>query len=368
MKLKSSIIISSAVVLVLLAVLWLFSRTPKTVYSYTAAGYADIVSTITVSGKLSPEKEVDIKPHIYAYVSDILVHCGDEVKKNQQLFKLEAIPDVFALEEADAAVELETIALKQAQTDFERAEILFAGNSISTKEYELAKNALDVAREHLVLATNRRSIIVNGSSKRSSQYNESVVLSPVDGIVSEIFVNQGESVSPFGPGSLGTAICRIADNGQLVFKGNVDETDISFIHKGMKVSLVLGAFPDTEVQAEIISISSFGRSYSGFTQFEIRASLNSVPQNIELRSGFSANAKIETNRAEHVLSVPEECIRFDKNSMPYVMRLTSAPGNMRRQRWESVPVTLGISNGRIIQVLSGLEENDIVQTVAEKSI
>ncbi|MCQ2174173.1 MAG: biotin/lipoyl-binding protein [Bacteroidales bacterium] len=134
MKLKTGLFSFAALALFLLVILWLLSRNPREVYSYAEVGYSDIASTMTISGKISPEKEVQIRPRISAHVSDILVECGDKVKKGQRLVILEAIPDVFALEEANAAVELEKIAQKQAQTDFERAKVLYAGKSISTKE------------------------------------------------------------------------------------------------------------------------------------------------------------------------------------------------------------------------------------------
>lgn len=363
MKIKTVLYLATSFSLVLIVALWLLSRIPRDVYSYATASYFDIVSTMTVSGKITPEREVEIRPRISAYVSDILVECGDKVKKGQRLVRLEAIPDVFALEEANAALELEKIALRQAQTDFERAEKLYEGNSISTKEYELAQNGLDVAEERLMLALNRRNIIVNGCSKRSSEYDESIVRSPIDGVISSIQVTEGETVSP-----IGKVICTVADNGPLVFKGNVDETDISSLKKGLDVELVLGAYPNIVIPARLVSISSFGRSDRGFTQFEIEASLISVPEGVDLHSGFSANAKIAICRAGHVLSVPEECIRLDMDRTPYVWRLTSNPANVRRQRWEKVPVTLGISDGVVIQITSGLEENNLIQTSIKKKI
>lgn len=363
MKIKKGLSLSVVFALVLLLILWQLSRTPGKYYSYTEACYADIASTITISGKISSDREVEIMPRISAYVSDIPVKCGDIVKKGQCLAILEAIPDIFALEEANAAVELERIALKQAETDFERASNLYAGQNISTKEYEQALNALSIAEEKLAFALNRRSIVVGGSSERSPEYDESVVHSPVDGVISAIYVNQGETVS-----RIGKPICTVADNGPLVFKGYVDETDVVYIGKGMELTLVLGAVPDIVIPAEIVSVSSFGRSEGGFTQFEIKASLTSVPDGIELRSGFSANARIVTRKADHVLSVPEECIRFDKNHMPYVLRLTSSPRNRRHQRWEQVPVTLGISDGKTIQVISGLEEHNLVRSISKNAI
>ena len=363
MKLKNALFSLAALALVLLVVLWQLSRSPRTGYSYAEVTYSDIASTMTISGKISPAREVEIRPRISAYVSEILVECGDEVKKGQRLVRLEAIPDILALEEANTALELEKIALRQAQTDFERAKKLYDGNSISTKEYELAQNGLDVAEERMALALNRRDIIVNGCSNRYSEYDESIVRSPIDGVVSSIPVIEGETVSP-----VGKVVCTVADDGPLVFKGNVDETDISSLKKGLDVELVLGAYPNIVIPARIVSISSFGKTDKGFTQFEIEASLTAIPESVELHSGFSANAKVVTRRENHVLSVPEECIRFDENRMPYVLRLTSDSRNVHRQQWEIVPVTLGISDGKSIQIISGLEENDLVQALAQNRI
>lgn len=363
MKIKKSLYLSIAFALVLLLILWLFSRTPRNIYSYVEACYSDIASSITISGKISSDIEVEIKPRISAYVSKIPVKCGDTVEKGQCLAILEAIPDILALEDANAAIELEKIALKQAETDFERAEMLYAGQNISTKEYEQFRNALSVAKEKMAHALNRRDIVVDGSSGRSPKYDESIVRSPIDGVISAIFVNEGETVSP-----IGKSLCIVADNGPLVFKGTVDETDIMSICKGMELTLVLGAVPDAVVLAEIVSVSSFGRNEGGYTQFEIEAALTSVPDDVQLRSGFSANARIVTRRAEHVLSVPEECIHFDQNHMPYVLRLTSSPKNKRHQNWEQVPVTLGISDGRTIQITSGLSEHDSVRSLSKSTI
>ena len=363
MKLKTGLSLIAVFSLVLLVVLWMLSRTPMDVYSYAEVNYSDISSTITISGKLSPKQEVEIRPRISAHVSDILVECGDNVKKGQRLVKLEAIPDIFALEEANAAVELERITQRQAQTDFERAQKLYSGKSISTKEYELVKNALDVANERLTLALNRCNIIVHGSSKRFSEYDESVVRSPIDGVISGILVSEGEVVSP-----IGKAVCMVADNGPLVFKGKIDETDISSFKTGLEVELVLGAYPNIVVPARVVSISSFGSADRGFTQFEIEASLTFVPEGVELHSGFTANAKIVTRTAEHVLTVPEKCIRFDENRLPYVLRLTSAPGNIRHQRWEKVLVKLGLSDGYNIQIIAGLDEKDLIQSNVKHTI
>ncbi|MCQ2150162.1 MAG: efflux RND transporter periplasmic adaptor subunit [Bacteroidales bacterium] len=361
MKPRIRTFISIAAVSALLAVSWLFSRKPVTVYSLAEAKYADIVSTLTVSGTISPSVEIAVKPRITAYISEIVVKCGDTVRKGQRLMILDAIPDAALLEEADAAVALEKISVKQAESDLKRAEKLHAGHSISGKEYEAAQSALDIAKERLTLASNRRNIILRGGSERSPEQDASVVFSPVSGIISEILVNEGETVSPYGVLTPGTTLCKIADDGPLVFKGLVDETDIALLRKGMNARLILSAAPGNIIPARIESISSFGKAGNGFTRFEIKASIDSVPEGVELRSGYSANAKIETSRVEHALSIPEECIHFDDELNPYVLRLISNPKKSQRQLWETVPVKLGVSDGNTVQIVSNLSEKDFVQ-------
>jgi len=354
-SLKIFLVIAAIACVALLVVL---SRDPKDVFECEEVQYSDITSTLTVSGKISALNEIEVKPRIEAYVSSIHVKCGDRVSKGQVLMTLEAIPDLALLESADTEVELQKIALRQAELDFQRAATLIEGNSISQKEYEAAINNLSAAKEQMKLANNKRMIVANGGSKNN---DASKVLSPVDGIVSEVIVHEGEAVNAISYASPGTPLCRIADGGPLVFKGDVDEVDIASITVGMPAVLTLGALPSQTIQATVTEIESFGHAKNGYTQFEVTASISDTPQDVVLRSGYSANADITIETANHVLSIPEGCIMFDDNLNPYVIRLVSDRKGSQ-QKFEEIPVTIGINDKQNVQILSGLAEHDMVKS------
>jgi len=357
MKKSHKITLIAAAALALVLFLYL-SRGSSDYYECAQVGYSDIVSTLTVSGKITSSQEIEVKPRIEGIVSSINVKCGDRVKKGQVLMTLEAIPDMTSLESAQAQVEIQDIALKQAELDFQRASALWESNSISRKEWEEAKNALASARELKKSAENRKLIISRGGS---SSINGSRVVSPIDGVVAEVIAHEGQAVNAIGLASPGTPLCRIADNGPLLFKGDVDEVDISSISVGMSAELTLGALPSQKISATISEIEAFGHTKNGYSQFEIKANLDQIPQGVVLRSGYSANAQIAVAQVQNVLCIPEGCIKFDENLNPYVMRLTSDIKNVRHQKWEQVPVTLGINDKQNIQILSGLGENDLIQ-------
>lgn len=357
MKRTYKILLIAAIGLALVLFLYL-SRGSSVYYECAQVSYSDIVSTLTVSGKITSSQEIEVKPRIEAYVSSINVKSGDRVSKGQLLMTLDAIPDMALLEDAEAQVELQDIALKQAELDFKRATTLWEAKSISKKEYEAAQNALASARELKKSAENKKLIISRGGS---STVNGSKVVSPIDGVVAEVIVHEGEMVNAIGMGSPGSPLCRIADNGPLLFKGNVDEIDIASISVGMPAELTLGALPSQKLHATISEIEAFGHTKNGYSQFEIKANLGDIPQGVVLRSGYSANAQIAVAQVSHVLSIPEGCIKFDENLNPYVLRLVSDINNVRKQEWEQVPVTLGINDKKNIQVLSGLNENDFIQ-------
>ena len=362
MKYKALTFSLAATVIVLTAGLWWLSTSPRTAYSCAQVQYEDITTTLTVSGTITHSKEIAITPRITGSVSTINVKSGQKVSKGQVLMTLQAIPDLSKLEIAEESVDLEEIALKQADADFVRAQQLYEGKAISEKEYEAARNSLAIAKNRYTSAVNQRRIITDGNSGRKTSDNASIVFSPIDGEVTEIFVDEGETVAAMGFTGTGTMLCRIGDDGPLVFKGNVDETDIASLKEGDRATLVLGAFPDKTIPAIITSISTFGQTQKGFTLFEIEADLGSVPKGVNLRCGFSANAHIRTGCHKHVLSLGEECIKFDEFSSAYVLKLVSPVENVRHQKWEKVYVTLGESDGSKIQIISGLEEGDYVQS------
>ena len=107
----------------------------------------------------------------------------------------------------------------------------------------------------------------------------------------------------------------------LIFKGKIDETEVGRIHEGMPVKLTIGALQNLTFDATLEYISPKGVEENGANQFEIKAAV-SVPDSVQIRSGYSANAEIVLQRAQQALAVPERDV-YKRQVLLQVRKLTN---------------------------------------------
>lgn len=132
----------------------------------------------------------------------------------------------------------------------------------------------------------------------------------------DVPVKAGNSVIMSNTFNDGTTIATVANMNDLIFRGNIDETEVGRIHEGMPVKITLGALQNMEFDAQLEYISPKGVEENGANQFEIKAAIT-VPDSITIRSGYSANAEIVLARASKVLAVPESTVEF-KTTLLYI--------------------------------------------------
>ena len=154
----------------------------------------------------------------------------------------------------------------------------------------------------------------------------------------------------------GTTIATVADMSDLIFRGNVDETEVGRIHEGTPVKITLGALQDMKFDAVLEYISPKSVENNGSNQFEIKAAIT-VPDSITIRSGYSANAEIELQRANNALTVPESAIEFSGDSTFVYVLTDSVP----TQKFTRRQVQTGISDGVNIEIKSGLKANESIR-------
>ncbi|MCL2412726.1 MAG: efflux transporter periplasmic adaptor subunit, partial [Bacteroidales bacterium] len=135
-----------------------------------------------------------------------------------------------------------------------------------------------------------------------------------------------------------------------------DETEIGRIHEGTNVNITLGALQNEKLHANLEFISPRGVEEAGAIMFEIRAALT-IPDDIFVRAGYSANADIITAKRENVMTIPESSLEFS-NDTAFVHILTV---ERPRQEFERRPVEIGLSDGLRIEVLSGINDGDRIR-------
>jgi HlyD family secretion protein len=172
-------------------------------------------------------------------------------------------------------------------------------------------------------------------------------------MVLDVPVEEGKSVIESNNFNEGTTIAIVADMGEMIFEGKVDETEVGKIHQGMNLSLSIGAIEADTFNAELEYISPKGKEENGAIQFEIKAKVK-LKEGKFIRSGYSANADIVLDRRDKVMVIDEGLLQFKGDSA--FVEIETKP-----QVFEKKFIQTGLSDGIKIEVKNGLTVKDKIK-------
>jgi len=278
------------------------------------------------------------------------------VQQGEVIAKVKVIPDMGQLSSAEARVRLAEINLKQAQVNFNREENLYNQKLVSADEYDKSKQALDQAKHEKVAAEDALQVVRDGVSKANASASSTLVRSTISGVILDIPVKVGNSVILANTFNDGTTIATVANMNDLIFRGNIDETEVGQLVSGMPMKITIGALQDLQFDAALEYISPKAVESNGANQFEIKAAVK-LAEGGKIRSGYSANAEIVLSSAEKALSIPESAIEFSGDStFVYIIK-----GEGKEKTYERTQVTTGLSDGVNIEIKKGLTLKDKVR-------
>ena len=336
--------------------LWIKAQPQPKVYDEFTPTVADLRKTTVLTGKIEPRNEVNIKPQISGIITELMKEAGQTVQAGEVIAKVKVIPDMGQLSSAQSRLRLAEINLKQARTDYEREKVLYDKGLVSADEYDKIHQAYNQAREERSAAQDNLEVVRDGVSSNNANASSTLVRSTVTGVILDVPVKVGNSVILSNTFNDGTTIATVANMNDLIFRGNVDETEVGQVNVGMPMTITVGALQDLKFNARLEYISPKAVEANGANQFEIKAAVQ-VPEKTGVRSGYSANAQIVLAEALHVLTVPESAIHFEGNNT-YVYLVQGKGKNKTYQRRN---VKVGLSDGVNIQIKSGLTINDRVR-------
>ena len=333
--------------------LWKNTRPKEIRYEQLEATVKDIQKTSVVTGKIIPRDEVNIKPQISGIISELYKEAGENVVEGEIIAKVKVIPEMSSLSSAQSRVRLAEINLKQAQTNYDREKALYDKNLVSAEEYDQVSQALAQAKEEKAAAIETLEVVRDGVSKSNARSSSTLIRSTISGLILDIPVKVGNSVTQSNTFNDGTTIATVANMGDLIFDGFIDETEVGRVHEGVPMKITVGALKDVTFDAVMEFISPKAQEKNGTNEFEIKAAVT-VPDSITVRSGYSANAEIRLEGVEGVLSIPESALSFEGDStFVYLVK--------GEKKYEKAPVVTGLSDGINIEVKSGLKEGDKVR-------
>jgi len=372
------IIITIVIVVVIVAVAFLGIKSCQTQGGNQPLNTAtvergNISKTVVATGKIEPLYKAEIKSKIGGLIKQFYVEEGDRVEAGQKL--VEIIPGATPVEMVRARTEVKAAGYDKivAEKQYLRSKELNVQKMISPEDYDRAKANYDTAKVRFYAAMAQLRVLEQGSNVKSlaegleiseqdrreieKETREAIasmtLISPISGLVLSRDTDKGSAVIPLSSAYGGTIIMIIADVSEKHFRGGVDEADIGKVHLGLPARIYVEAYPDDPFQAKLTHISPQGREEDEIVNFKIRATIDD-PEN-KLRFGMSADAELILEEHEDILVIPEGAIIYEDEKTYVNVQDDSIPEGMRK-----IEITKGISDGLRTEVLSGLEEGQVV--------
>jgi membrane fusion protein (multidrug efflux system) len=289
---------------------------------------------ITAIGTLRSNESVTIRPEVVGRIADIAFIEGQKVKKGQVLIRLDASVQQAELAQAQAALAL-------ARANFERADELMKRGAGTAR-------ALDEARWKL----RNDEAAVNLAQSRLEKY---VLQAPFDGMVGLRKVSVGDYVGP------GADIVNLEMIDPLKVDFRVPEVFLASVRTGQAIAVALDAFPGRSFSGQVYAIDPLidtaGRS------IVIRARIGN-PDDV-LRPGLFARVTLMLDVRENAVFVPEQSL-IPLGNDHFVFKLLDPPAGAPvppgAKMAKTVPVKLGERRNGEVEIVQGLEPNDMVVT------
>lgn len=339
--------------------LWKKAQPVVTVYEIVTPATGTVETKTVATGHVEPRYEILIKPQISGIISELMKEAGQKVTAGEIIARVKVIPEMVQLNSAESRVNVADISLKQIESTFKRDEQLFKQGIMTAEEYDVSKANYMKAKEEYANAQNALEIVRDGIAKNSKVSSTTQIRSTITGMILHVPVKVGNSVIQSNNFNEGTTIASVADMNDMIFRGNVDETEIGKINEGMPIKLTIGALESQTFQAVLEYVSPKGEEKNGAIQFEIKAAV-SLPDTAFVRAGYSANAEIVLKRAENVLTIPESTVEFRGDSAFVQLVKQEKP----TQIFERHPIKTGLSDGIKIEVKEGLTSSDKIRGAA----
>jgi HlyD family secretion protein len=337
-----------------------------------------IKSSILASGTLAYREQVQLRSEVIGQVTQLHVEEADRVKKGDPVITLDPKTYQAQVEQAEARVRIQQIAIERQKlliktlTDrFERQQTMFSKQLVDEDSYEAVESELALAK--VDLRSLQESLAQSRAALDQAQelLSKTRILSPIDGVVIQVDIKEGETVIAGTMNIPGATMMIIADPSETLTEVQVDEADIAQVREGQRADVFTAAYPDTPLAGTIQSIATTARRTQGQASLSFLVKILLDEQDtFVIRPGMSVRADIYTQSSEEALAVPVQAVLYDEDfgaddesgdsdsdkgrkEQTYVFVM--ADGKAVRKDIET-----GISSDSDQEIKSGLEEGETV--------
>ncbi|MBS1527273.1 MAG: efflux RND transporter periplasmic adaptor subunit [Bacteroidetes bacterium] len=297
-------------------------------------------NSIDASGQVESSQTANISTRVMGYITKLNVNIGDRVHKGQVLGTISNDDILAKRAQADAAIMQAETAVKNAQKDYDRFQILYKQQSASAKEVENVTMQYTSAKSALETAHQMRN-------EANAMLSYTTLSAPFDGVVTQRNADAGNMANP------GMPILTIEGSGDFQVVASIPENAISQIKQGAKAIVTIKAANKT-ISGNIAEVSASSQATGGQYLVKINIPAN---EKAGLYGGMYANVSIPVKPAANVqdgsnsILVPVSSIE-QKDELTGLY--TVSANNTAMLRW----VRLGKTYGDKIEVLSGLGRDE----------
>ena len=348
----------------------------------------DVTRSVVATGQIQPITKVEVKSKASGIVQELYVDINNQVKKGQKLAQLdqqEILAQVDAqkaqLASAEANVSafeanIEQDKVNASAPDLSMYKATLDRNQEMRKEGLVSQQALDDTNKDYLAALTRRNaaqaqigvdtaklkqaraqVLQSQASLKQleEQLSYTTIVAPMDGVILSRDVEIGDAVSSILVlGSTATLVMTEGDINQVYVQGKVDEADIAHVYMDQPARIKVESFRDRTFNGKVTKIAPLGVEKDNVTTFEVRVSIDNPGG--ELKANMTANAEILLDEHKGVLTVPENAVMYDNQKNASVQ----APDSKQKDGWRKVAVKVGLSNGSVTEIVSGLKEGQQV--------
>lgn len=287
----------------------------------------DITRSVATSGAVRPLITVEVGSQLSGQVQQIYVDFNSEVTAGQVIalidtktFESRVVQNRADLEVARSNVTVQRAGidrananLRMARLGFERAEPLAKSGTLSTSEFDTALANFESAKADLTMAEAQlQNALANEKQRQASLESAEIDLertrirSPIDGVVIERAVDQGQTVAASFSAPV---LFRIAqDLTEIQIEANVDEADIGNVREGNPVTFTVDAYPDDEFSGVVSQVRLASVELNNVVTYTVIITAKNLE--LKLLPGMTTIVEIVTGQVRDTLRVPNEALRF----------------------------------------------------------
>jgi len=336
-------------------------KRPAPVFKAVAVKETSLEVMVAASGKVEPEKLVEIRSKAGGELIDIPFKVGDEVKAGQVIIRMDPRTEQSRLKEAQsrilsshAEMDRGRISCKQALREYSRLEQLLKEGAIESAQVDESRDRLEMAEADLEIAQAGQAAAEAGLRDARIRLEDTLIRAPISGVILSRSVEVGQVISSAVTGvNQGTLLLTMADLKQVQVRANVDETDVPKLAPGQDARVKLEAYPGKIFAGKVENIWPQAVASGSVSFFPVEIEISGPDKNL-MRPGMRAEVEIIIEKIDRCLAVPVESVLEREGKFGVYVLAGSRPG------WREIEV--GESAPEMVEVKKGLKPGEMVVT------